>query len=459
MPVNSFESYPMSWKPVINTKSKPLYLHISQLLEHDIKNGLILPGTKLPPQAELADYLGVNISTVSKAFKKCKLKGLLNTRVGSGTFVSYNALSNTNLLLRPQDNIIEMGPMCPDSLSYEPILAQLKQILSEEEPMRFFEYERPDNFSWQKEAATQYIRLSGFNVDPDNILFVNGGQVALIATLLAICPHGSKIAADSHTIPELKTTAGMLGIQLIPIAQSNGAMDVNALEFACKTDKINGVYLVPDCHNPTAHRMSRERREGLASIVKKYDIFAIEDATLSLMYKKPMKAFATFAPDNTIYIATLSKTIAPFLRFAYLATPQKYKRAVSSALYNTCISVSLLICELVSRIMVSGTLSSIIESRRNIAIERNKLVDSYLAGFKCHGSDTDIIRWLELPDGMTGQDFEMRALRYGVQVYAADRFSIGLGKPKNAARLSISTPNTIDDLMRGLMVLRNILES
>ena len=49
MPVNSFEDYPMSWKPTLNHAVKPLYLSLARQLEQDIKKGNLLPGTKLPP--------------------------------------------------------------------------------------------------------------------------------------------------------------------------------------------------------------------------------------------------------------------------------------------------------------------------------------------------------------------------------------------------------------------------
>ena len=49
MPVNSFETYPMSWKPAWN-KERPLYQSLAKRLEDDIRSGALLPGTKLPPQ-------------------------------------------------------------------------------------------------------------------------------------------------------------------------------------------------------------------------------------------------------------------------------------------------------------------------------------------------------------------------------------------------------------------------
>lgn len=130
MPINSFENYPMSWKPLIDKTGKPIYQLLAGQLVQDISNGVLLPGTKLPPQRELADYLDLNLSTISKAFKVCEIKGLISATVGSGTFVSYDALSNAYLLddIKPS-HLIEMGATLPDSASYEPLLLQLKNML------------------------------------------------------------------------------------------------------------------------------------------------------------------------------------------------------------------------------------------------------------------------------------------------------------------------------------------
>lgn len=57
MPINSFDDYPMSWKPTVDRNAKSIYLFLANQLERDIKEGALLPGTKLPPQRELADFL------------------------------------------------------------------------------------------------------------------------------------------------------------------------------------------------------------------------------------------------------------------------------------------------------------------------------------------------------------------------------------------------------------------
>ena len=58
MPVNSFIDYPLSWAPARDTLGGgPVYLALAAALESDIRSSAIAPGTKLPPQRELADFL------------------------------------------------------------------------------------------------------------------------------------------------------------------------------------------------------------------------------------------------------------------------------------------------------------------------------------------------------------------------------------------------------------------
>ena len=116
MPVNSFEEYPMSWKPCLNKEADdPIYIDLAKQLKADIMSGKLTPGTKLPPQRELADFLDVNLSTITRSFKLCEQKGLICSAVGRGTYVSSDAASKGMLRINAADQkIIEMGAILPN---------------------------------------------------------------------------------------------------------------------------------------------------------------------------------------------------------------------------------------------------------------------------------------------------------------------------------------------------------
>ncbi|MBU4440513.1 MAG: PLP-dependent aminotransferase family protein [Firmicutes bacterium] len=459
MPVNSFEDYPMSWKPTLNHSIKPLYLALARQLEQDIKKGNLLPGTKLPPQRELADFLDINVSTVSKACKVCELKGLLSATVGSGTFVSFDALANAYLL--PDDkprNLIEMGAVFPDTASFGPLIDHLKEMLNESDAEKLFNYSRPNANLWLKDAAVKLMEKGGFSPNPDSILFANGGQNAITAILAGLCRHGDKIGADPHTYSGLKTTASMLGIQLTPIRHLDGEMDAEALIDACKNENIKGIYLIPDNHNPTTHTMSVERRQIIGQIAREYGIFIIEDGAYHILSWEIRQAVASFAPEQTIYIASMSKTLAPGLRMAYVSVPESYRKAVSKALYNLNISVSPLMAVLGARVIVSGQLDDFIKNHQINAARRNALVNAYLCDYQCRGDETGIFRWLLLPGSINGSDFEALALKNGVRLYAAERFTVGNSLPSRAVRMSIGAPETLEELEQGLRILKKLLD-
>ncbi|WP_409304719.1 PLP-dependent aminotransferase family protein [Peribacillus sp. SCS-155] len=458
MPINSFENYPMSWKPYIDKTEKPIYQALASKLELDILNGVLLPGTKLPPQRELADYLDLNLSTISKAFKVCELKGLLSATVGSGTFVSYDALSNAYLLedTKPK-HLIEMGATLPDNASYEPLLLQLKSMLQETDYEKWFGYGRAGDSLWQKDAAIKLIRRGGFETTVDCILFANGGQNAIAATLASLCKPGDRIGVDHHTYPGLKTVAAMLSVQLVPIKSENYQMRPTSFEYACKNESIKGIYLIPDYHNPTATFMSVENRKLIAAIAKKYNQFVIEDASYHLLGKKPLPAVASFAPEQVIYIASLSKSLAPGLRLAYVAVPRQFNEPISKALYNLNITVSPLLAELTARTIVSNQFEVLIEGHQEQTIRRNQMVNRYLAEYTCLGVETGIFRWLLLPGEITGAEFETLAAKQGVQVYAAERFVVGNSSPERAVRISVCAPKTLEELEQGLMILKGLL--
>ena len=66
--------------------------------------------------------------------------------------------------------------------------------------------------------------------------------------------------------------------------------------------------------------------------------------------------------------------------------------------------------------------------------------------------------WLKLPSGWSSEGFIREAERAGVVAWPAEKFLAAPGPVINAARLSLSNPQSIDDLRRGLSVVAALLE-
>jgi len=457
MPVNSFEEYPMSWRPNISNISAPLYIAIAEQLEQDIKDGKLLPGTKLPPQRELADFLDVNLSTITRAFKLCGQKGLIYASIGSGTFVSSDAATNKILLPTSHSpHMIEMGSVLPDNYVNEDITRYMKKMMSDSNFNNLFQYGRLEGNVWQNEAALKLLEKVNFQTDQP-ILLGAGGQNAIVGTLAALFQAGDRIGTDPITYAGIKTAANMLGIQLVAIQQRDGEMTREGLLYACKNEHIKGLYVIPDFHNPTTHTMSLETRRMIAEVARDTGLIIIEDAIYSFLKEQPLAPIASYAPEKVIYIASLSKTISPGLRLSYIVTPSALRKRIMETLYNINISISPMMLELATRLIHDGVAETILEKHKLYAKQQNALVNQYLSNYNILGGEACIFRWLILPDKFTGVQFELLAAKAGVQVYAAERFAVGNVKPINAVRLAITAPE--NQLEQALIILKDLLES
>jgi GntR family transcriptional regulator len=74
---------------VLNSKSGvPFYRQIIQMVEYNMYIGKLKPGDKLPTIRSLAITLKINPNTIAKAYNELEIRDLVQTQVGSGTFIS-----------------------------------------------------------------------------------------------------------------------------------------------------------------------------------------------------------------------------------------------------------------------------------------------------------------------------------------------------------------------------------
>lgn len=251
MPVNSFEDYPMSWKPDKHSLTSPIYYCLANIMEQDIKSGTLPANTKLPPQRELADFLDLNLSTVTKAYKLCEMRGLVHAIVGKGTFVTPYANAATSTAEKATVSRIELAIIHPfneqNKLVRDLTIEILRRPLSEQ----LFEYSHPLGNREQIQIASKWLQRFGLDAGEHNTMIAAGAQNALATILSALFESGDRIAVDTYTYPNFISLANLLYLQLVAIESDQQGMSPEALEAACANQNIKGIYLMPTGNNPT----------------------------------------------------------------------------------------------------------------------------------------------------------------------------------------------------------------
>lgn len=76
------------WFPRLSAHGGPRFLQIADALQAALAAGSLKPGDRLPPQRLLAAQLGVDLTTVTRAYDEARRRHLLEGRGARGTYVA-----------------------------------------------------------------------------------------------------------------------------------------------------------------------------------------------------------------------------------------------------------------------------------------------------------------------------------------------------------------------------------
>lgn len=90
----------------------PFYRQIIDQIKFGIATGKLQVGEQLPTVRSLAVQLKVNLNTVSKAYKELEIQNVLETYLGSGTFIG-----NTEINISPKEKQEKLKSICREFLT------------------------------------------------------------------------------------------------------------------------------------------------------------------------------------------------------------------------------------------------------------------------------------------------------------------------------------------------------
>lgn len=455
MPVNSYINRPPSWTPSADVaKRRPVYLSLAAQLEDDILAKRLPEGFKLPPQRELADFLDLDFTTVTRAYNICRDKGLVHGVTGRGTFVaSPNTADDTPGII---DCSVVHG--FPESGTNE-ITAAARDVLARPTAASMFSYRNRDGSPSAIIAGRKWLALGGVDVDENRVAVFPGAQGAISAALLALFHPGDAIATDAFTYANFISLARLAHLKLIPVASDKCGMRPDSLEEAARSRNTRGVFLMPRNANPTGITLTEKRKNDLAGVIEGKNLLLVEDdADLLLPGKREKPLFARI-PARTIYIAGSTRNIAPGIRATFMAFPESHTRRVLGALHHLSIKAGALDTEILAELILSGRAEKILAIKAKKAQAANALFDKIFPDAP-RASSFSLFRTIPLPGTSgNGQAIEAKLRSSGVSACHSDRFSVRPGRPDSFLRISVSSTPTLTDLRKGLQIVYSFCRS
>ena len=185
------------------------------------------------------------------------------------------------------------------------------------------QYDLTEGFTPFREALASWLAKKRIKVGADEILVFNGSQSALDIIGKVLISPGDLIALETPSYLGAISAFSAYEPNYVSIATDDEGMLPDALAETLQRRDVKFIYLVTTFQNPTGRTLSVERRRQIAEIVKRHGALVIEDDPYSdLRYRgETVPPFYTFAPENTIYVSTISKVFAPGLRLGFCVAP------------------------------------------------------------------------------------------------------------------------------------------
>lgn len=455
-----------AWLPTIRKADGPVYLAIANALAADVQSGRLAPGTRLPSQRALADVLGIDFTTVSRAYSEASRRGLIAGRVGQGTFVrdARAPVETPGRERASRDGLVDMGMNMPPRFDDAGLVARLWDgvagLGAREGLDLLLRYQEAGGAARDRLAGAHWLAPRLGPVPRDRILVCAGAQGALAAVLASLAAPGDIIAAEALTYPGFLALAAQLRLRLAAVAMDGGGLVPEAFDAICATHRPKALYCNPTLHNPTTATLSLARREALLAIARRHGVPVIEDDAYGALPVTPVPPLAALAPDLVYHVAGLAKCLSPALRIAYLVMPEGRTGArLTAAIRATAAMASPLTAALATRWIEDGTAGKVLAAIRAETRLRQAITAAVVPPDWMQTDPEGFHLWLSLPPPWTRGEVAVRLRSLGISVVASDAFAAqpSAALPE-AIRLGLGAPAGQPELRRSLGQVVELLD-
>ncbi|TCK16435.1 PLP-dependent aminotransferase family protein [Marinobacterium mangrovicola] len=435
------------------------YKQLVDRFASDIRTGNLAPGSRLPTHRELAGSEGVALVTASRAYAELEKMGLISGEQGRGTFVRETTLPpGQGIDQRPvPKGTLDLNFNSPSIDGQSQLLREaLRQLSVSGELEPLLHYQPHSGRQHERSIIATHLKQRDLHVDADQVLITSGAQHGLAITALALLNPGDIVAVDSLIYPGFKTVAEVSRLELAPLPFTESGPDLEALQKLCRQRRVKAVYTQPTLHNPLGWVLSLAQREALVAIAREHDLMLIEDAAYAFHADHPPPPVSQIAPERSIYISGLSKSLATGLRCGFLAAPIEYvaqlERAIRATTWNTPGLITALACQWVA----DGTVTQLEEQKREDARARQLIVRQVFNDWDYIAHPNAYFIWLPLPAEVRADRVCAELLEQGISVASAEPFATTEHAP-HALRLALGSVKP-KQLEAALLKVKEVIE-
>ena len=406
-----------------------------------IRSGQLLPGTRLPTHRQLAAEHGLALVTASRVYSELEAMGLVSGETGRGTFVREIALppGQGSGQMTVAAGLLDLNFNYPSLPGQAELLrTALRQLALSGDLEALLRYQPHAGRVHERAAVARHLLNRGLTVPAEQVLVVSGAQHGLAVSMMTLLKPGDVVAVDALTYSGFKVLAETLHLELVAIPVTPSGPDLDHLHSLCRQRPVRAVYSMPTLHNPLGWVMSLAQRERLVAIARQHNLMIIEDGAYAFLAEEAPPPLASLAPERTVYIGGLSKSVATGLRVGFIAAPMAWVSGLERTIMATTWNVPGVMSAIAVGWLEDGTVAQLEAQKRADAQARQALAAQVLRGVKTISHPSSYFLWLPLAEDARADQVAMTLQRAGISVSTAEPFAVSAQVP-HALRLALGS--------------------
>jgi 2-aminoadipate transaminase len=229
-------------------------------------------------------------------------------------------------LTKGEDTILLAGGLpAPELFDSEGIAAAFQRVLSDRRVGDHLQYGVPEGSHELREALAGITTRRGVGATADRVVVSTGSQQAVDVVSTALVSPGDVILVERPSYLLALQLFALLRARVVAVRCDAEGLDPDAVEAAIRRHRPKLIYTMPTFQNPSGRTLAAERRAAIARTVEREGVYLLEDDPYSeLRYDgSSVPPLAASAPEQVIYVSTLSKVLAPGLRVGWITCPSR----------------------------------------------------------------------------------------------------------------------------------------
>ncbi len=434
--------------PIVSLDSNdslPLIDQIANAVKKMVDDRAIRAGTRMPSIRNFAHDHGISRFTVVQAYDRLVAMGYLQSRQGSGFYVSqrqnpYVAMENSyepdsvmdivwllrNSLEHRSSSTMPGAWWLPAAWMEETGIKKSLRTLSLKDGEFMTAYGTPSGYLPLRELLSNKLSGIGIAAGASQIVLTSGVTHAMDLIARYFIRAGDAVLVDDPGYFILFGGLKSFGAKIVGVPWNVDGPDTHAMEELIKEHRPKIFFTNTILHNPTGASISQAVAYRMLQLAEKYDMMLVEDDIYGDFHPATLTRLATLDQLNrVIYVSSFSKTVSASLRVGYFACSPELAGSLCDVKLLTALTTSEISERLMYQLLTEGHYRKHLDKlRAKLLLARQSTISRLEElGFTLHCEpDGGMFIWAKMDDQCNSAEIASLAAKKGIMLAPGHMF-------------------------------------